>query len=98
MLANSRPPLIMCHADGGMDQAVMAFQRHQGRAQLQLIRHSRVRSAPYLSAMSVVARPTSLPTVAPIISMGTNRPDEMALPAAMAANKKYQASIITSDF
>lgn len=59
--------------------------------------HSRVRSAPYLSAMSVVARPTSLPTVAPIISMGTNRPEAMALPAAIAANMKYQASIINRD-
>lgn len=56
-----------------------------------------MRSEPYLSAMSVVAKPTSRPTIAPIINIGTNRPEEMALPAAMAANTKYQASITMSD-
>jgi hypothetical protein len=29
--------------------------------------------------------------------MGTNRPDEMALPAAIAANIKYHASITVRD-
>jgi hypothetical protein len=96
MLANSSPTLSMPAADD-VDHEMMAGQRPQGRATLRVSRHSRVRSAPYLSAMSVVARPTSLPTVAPIMSMGTNRPDDMALPAAMAANMKYQANIITRD-
>ena len=37
------------------------------------------------------------PTVAPIINIGTNSPEDIALPAARAANMKYQASITIRD-
>mmetsp|Transcript_1683 Transcript_1683/g.10329 ORF Transcript_1683/g.10329 Transcript_1683/m.10329 type:complete len:92 (-) Transcript_1683:1559-1834(-) len=43
---------------------------------------------PFDAAKSTVASPTILPTQAPIKSMGTNNPDEIALPAIQQAPAK----------
>jgi hypothetical protein len=48
--------------------------------------------------MSTVARPQMRPIVAPIMSMGTNRPELMAEPLATEAPRKYHASIVSSEW
>lgn len=47
------------------------------------------------AAMSTQIRPTMRPMQEPMSSMGTKRPDAMALPAAQTAPRKYTTSIVT---
>ena len=50
--------------------------------------------APCAAAMSTTTRPTSRPMQAPMSSMGTNTPEEMALPAALGGGAHTRLEVV----